>query len=59
MIVFIDDILVYSKSIDDHVIHVRRVLEILKVEKLYANLKSVVFAWIELISLVLLLVQKG
>ncbi|XP_023749296.1 uncharacterized mitochondrial protein AtMg00860-like [Lactuca sativa] len=37
MIVFIDDILVYSKTIEQHEHHLREVLEILRAEKLYAK----------------------
>ncbi|GJW72873.1 putative reverse transcriptase domain-containing protein [Tanacetum coccineum] len=37
VIVFIDDILVYSKSEDEHKQHLRIVLEILRQKKLYAN----------------------
>ncbi|GKA03095.1 putative reverse transcriptase domain-containing protein [Tanacetum coccineum] len=37
MIVFIDDILIYSKTRGEHVEHLRLVLELLKKEKLYAK----------------------
>ncbi|KAD6118884.1 hypothetical protein E3N88_10155 [Mikania micrantha] len=37
VIVFIDDILIYSKSKEDHERHLRLVLELLKNEKLYAK----------------------
>ncbi|GJY07222.1 putative reverse transcriptase domain-containing protein [Tanacetum coccineum] len=37
MIVFIDDILIYSKTQEDHIEHLRLVLELLKKEKLYAK----------------------
>ena len=43
VVVYFDDILIYSRTIDDHVMHVRKVLEILRVEKLYANLKKCSF----------------
>nr|GEU86182.1 hypothetical protein [Tanacetum cinerariifolium] len=37
VIVFIDDILVYSRSKDEHEDHLRLVMELLKKEELYAN----------------------
>ena len=36
-LVFLDDILIYSKSLEEHEQHVRRVLEVLRREKLYAK----------------------
>ncbi|KAI3801952.1 hypothetical protein L1987_30071 [Smallanthus sonchifolius] len=41
--VFIDDILVYSKSEGDHHCHLREVLEVLKQEKLYAKFSKCAF----------------
>ena len=35
VLVFFDDILIYSKSWEDHVQHVNRVLQLLEVEQLY------------------------
>ncbi|KAI3676149.1 hypothetical protein L1987_85749 [Smallanthus sonchifolius] len=43
VIVFIDDILVYSKSEGDHHCHLREVLEVLKQEKLYAKFSKCAF----------------
>ncbi|KAI3797402.1 hypothetical protein L1987_32659 [Smallanthus sonchifolius] len=43
VIVFIDDILVYSKNEGDHHCHLREVLEVLKQEKLYAKFSKCAF----------------
>lgn len=37
VIVFLDDILIYSRTLADHTVHVRKVLDILRKEKLYAK----------------------
>ena len=43
VIVFIDDILIYSKSKKEHEEHLRIVLEVLREKRLYANSPSVSF----------------
>ncbi|KAF0747768.1 hypothetical protein AaE_007595, partial [Aphanomyces astaci] len=43
VVVYLDDICVYSKTMDEHVEHVRVVLEVLCNEKLYARLDKCVF----------------
>jgi hypothetical protein len=43
VVVYFDDILIYSKSLDEHMIHVRLVLEELRKEKLFANLEKCSF----------------
>ncbi|WVZ93511.1 hypothetical protein U9M48_039483 [Paspalum notatum var. saurae] len=46
IVVFIDDILIYSKSEKEHEVHLRLVLQRLRDHKLYARLKKCEF-WIE------------
>ncbi|KAI4325494.1 hypothetical protein MLD38_030885 [Melastoma candidum] len=46
---FIDDILVYSKSMEEHTEHLRLVLEVLKANQLYAKLSKCEF-WMSSVS---------
>ncbi|WJX78668.1 hypothetical protein P8452_61863 [Trifolium repens] len=46
VVVFIDDILVYSKNEEEHVEHLRLVLQVLRESKLYANPSKCEF-WLE------------
>ncbi|KAL9286110.1 putative nucleotidyltransferase, Ribonuclease H [Arabidopsis thaliana] len=43
VIIFIDDILVYSKNPEEHEVHLRRVMEKLREEKLFAKLSKCSF----------------
>ncbi|GJX51217.1 putative reverse transcriptase domain-containing protein [Tanacetum coccineum] len=45
-IIFIDDILIYSKTKEDHEVHLRLVLELLRNEKLYAQFSKCEF-WLQ------------
>jgi hypothetical protein len=49
VVVFIDDILIYSKSVDEHEQHLRVVLEKLRVHKLYAKFSKCEF-WLEKVA---------
>ncbi|GKB29824.1 putative reverse transcriptase domain-containing protein [Tanacetum coccineum] len=46
VIVFIDDILIYSESKDEHEVHLKLVLELLKKEKLFAKFSKCEF-WLQ------------
>ncbi|KAJ9548163.1 LOW QUALITY PROTEIN: hypothetical protein OSB04_020706 [Centaurea solstitialis] len=46
VIVFIDDILIYSKTVEEHDEHLRKVLEMLKREQLYAKFSKCEF-WLK------------
>lgn len=49
VVAFIDDILVYSKSKNEHAIHLRMVLNVLREHRLYAKLSNCEF-WLERVS---------
>ncbi|XP_072089499.1 uncharacterized protein [Arachis hypogaea] len=58
VVVFIDDILVYSKTVKEHEEHLRIVLQILKERKLYAKLSKCEF-WKEEVKFLGHVVSKG
>ena len=57
MIVFIDDILVYSKTEEDHVRHLRIVLQRFREEKLYAKFSKCEF-WLTSVTVLGHVVSK-
>ena len=59
MVVYIDDILIYSLTMDDHLYHVRRVLEVLRQENLFANRDKCTFCTNQVVFLGFVVSAKG
>lgn len=59
VVVYFDDILIYSKNLDDHCIHLKAVLQVLRYENLYANLEKCVFCTDHVIFLGFIVSSKG
>ena len=43
VIVYLDDILIFNTSCDEHVLHVRKVLDVLKIAQLYLQMSKCEF----------------
>ena len=59
VVVYFDDILIYSKNLDDHVMHLNSVLGVLKKDKLFANLKKCTFCIDKLVFLGFVVSAQG
>jgi hypothetical protein len=59
VVVYFDDILIYSKSLDDHIEHLNLVLDVLRKEKLFANLKKCTFCTDKLVFLGFVVSAQG
>jgi len=59
VVVYFDDILVYSKNLDEHINHLHCVLAVLRKEKLYANLKKCSFCMDKVVFLGYVVSAKG
>jgi hypothetical protein len=44
VVVYLDDVLIYSKTLEEHITHLRKVFELLREHKLFAKRKKCVFA---------------
>ena len=58
-VVYFDDILIYSKNLDEHILHLKSVLEVLRKETLYANLKKCDFCTNKVVFLGFVLSSEG
>ena len=51
VVVYFDDILFYSRSLEEHALHLQAVLDVFRKERLYVNLKKCTFCTDQLVFL--------
>ena len=56
---YFDDMLIYRKNLDKHVVHLKYVLDVLRKEKLFANLKKCTFCTDKLVFLGFVVSAQG
>jgi len=59
VVVYFDDILIYSKNLTQHLDHLRNVLNVLRGEKLYANFKKYTFCLEKIVFLGYVVIAQG
>ena len=59
VVVYFDDILVFSESLEDHVTHLRAILQTLRNEWLYASMEKCTFGVEKLVFLGFVVSSKG
>ena len=59
VVVYFDDILIYSKSLDDHVKHIQCVLAVLREQQLYANIEKCTFCTDKIVFLGFVVLGQG
>jgi hypothetical protein len=58
-VIYFDDILIFSKAIKEHVDHIQQVLDVLRKEKLYANIKKCTFCTYQVVFLSFVISGQG
>ncbi|XP_040942305.1 uncharacterized protein [Gossypium hirsutum] len=58
-VVYFDDLLIYSNSLEDHLLHLKSVLDVLRKESLFANLKKCTFCTNKVIFLGFVVNSEG
>lgn len=59
IVVYFDDILIYSDNLDDHVVHLKSILDVRRNEKLFANLKKCIFCTNKFVFLGFIISAQG
>ena len=59
VVVYFEDILIYSKNLDDHLMHFKTVLDVLRKERLLAKLKKCTFCTDRLVFLGFVVSAQG